>query len=332
MLLKRIQAPTLPEALRKVELECGKDALLVETRRTTRGYLIIAGKETQQILDKKPARTVRNERKSERWTPGFEALANKAQEFGLSNRVLTAIEKSLIGTSVHLDKPGDPAVPLITGRILKSLISIDTLDPPAARVTALVGTTGVGKTTTLAKLAAQCINDYGESTAIITIDTYRIAAVEQLRAFADMLGAPFEIAFTPLDLRRAVQRHSDKERIFVDTTGRSPFDRDAIQTLRGSLEGCGATVVQCLAAGTRRVDAAASIDGFKQLSPDALILTKWDETRVPGETLSVAIEQGIPLSHLTIGQQVPDDILPADPGALAANALSLNDQDAEALL
>jgi hypothetical protein len=140
--------------------------------------------------------------------PGFAALAERALAFGLSATVLRAVEDAMLGTKVNLARAVDPAVAGIAARILKALIKVEDSSAPAFRVTALLGPTGVGKTTTLAKLAARAQRERGETVAIVTVDTYRVAAVEQLRAYADMLAAPFEVAFTPLDLKRALRRWS----------------------------------------------------------------------------------------------------------------------------
>ena len=251
-------------------------------------------------------------------------MAKSAMEFGLGTRPLLAVEKALIGTRVDLSRPGDPALPGVSTRILKALIRTESLHGPGHRVLALVGPTGVGKTTTLAKLAARAIRDRDESVAIVTTDTYRVAAVEQLRAFAEMLGVPFEVAFTPMDLRLAVHKHEDADRIFIDTTGRSPHDRDAIAVLRGTLEAAGPGIALCLAAGTKRQDGISVVRGFDSVDPDCLILTKWDETVCPGETLSLAIELGLPIARMTIGQEVPRDIVRATSEDLARAAFRLD--------
>lgn len=323
MLLKRIHAPSLQEAINKVEKECGKDALVVKTMHTSRGITIVAGQQTKALSHAKRTRQSTS-KSSHRWTRGFADLAAAATQQGVTATVLEAIENALIGTGVHLDRPGDPAIPGISSRILKSLIKTEDLNLLEHRVLAFAGPTGVGKTTTLAKIAAQAVKERGESVSIITTDTYRIAAVEQLRAFADMLSTPFEVAFTPLDLRRALHRHSQADRIFIDTTGHGPFDRDAITNLRGTLHGSDPSVVLCLAASTRHRDGLAILEGYSPVNPVSAIITKWDETEAPGEILSLLVEQGIAVSQITTGQRVPEDILPANPGALASSMFSLS--------
>ena len=170
MLLKRIHAPSLPEALAKVERECGKNALLVDTRPSRDGYTIVAAREEDVV---RAPRT--GSPSAPRWTRGFAPIADRATRFGLGANVLKAVERALIGTRVHLDRPGDPALERLTAQILKSLIKTRPFDLPRFHATALVGPTGVGKTTTLAKLAARCVNECGESVTIVTTDTYRIA-------------------------------------------------------------------------------------------------------------------------------------------------------------
>ncbi len=326
MMLKRIEAPTLQEALTKVEKECGKDALLVETKETHRGFVVVAQK-PEAVIPRPP----RKAKAAPDWTPGFAEVAARATEFGLSQGVLRAIEKALIGTQLRLDRTGDPAVPRVASKVLQALIKT-TDELSGERLTAFVGPTGVGKTTTLAKIAANAIRERNESVAIITIDTYRMAAVEQLRAMAEMLNVPFEVAFTPVDLKRAVQKHAPSDHILIDTTGRSPFDRRAIEALRATLQTCNPHIAMCLSATSRRLDAEAALENFNTIGLDSLILTKWDETRLPGEALSLAIEQSLPLSHITLGQEIPDDIVSADAAALAASAIAANEQEMELLL
>ncbi len=326
MLLRRIQAPTLSDALTQVERECGQGALLVETRRTPKGYLVVAAK-AQKAL---PA--ARRTLGARVWTPGFAALAQRALAFGLSEKVLIAVEEAMLGTRVNLTRPGDPAAESIAARILKALIKTEDTASHVFRVTALLGPTGVGKTTTLAKLAACAQRERGESVAIITVDTYRVAAVEQLRAYADMLQVPFEVAFTPLDVKRALQRFTHVDRVFLDTSGRSPFDHQALAQARGTLDAARPACLLCLPAGMRRVDAEAALAAFEPIGVDALAITKWDETKVPGESLSLCIENGLGIAHVTVGQEVPADIVRADAGALAASAFQLHEAQAQAVL
>ncbi len=322
MLLKRFEARTLQQALDRVRGECGDDALVVETKPTRTGYLVVAARP-----EAAPARTDQTGSTAflSRWTKGFRPLADKASDFGISDEVLRAIERALLGTRVNLSRPGDPALPELAAKVLAGLVRTETRiedGDPAFRTLALVGPTGVGKTTTLAKLAGRA-RARGERVAIVTLDTYRVAAVEQLRAFADLLDAPFTVAFTATDLRRALQTHAHCDRVFVDTTGKSPRDREALPLLEGHLRAGACATLLCLAAGTRARDCRVVLDAYEPLGIDAVCLTKWDETVAPGESASAVVERGLPLSHLCIGQEVPADILAADALQLARAAFDL---------
>jgi flagellar biosynthesis protein FlhF len=322
MLLKRIEARTLPDALAKVRAECGEDALLVETKQTPRGYLVVAAR--PDATSPRPDQAGGTGLLS-KWTRGFQPLADAAASFGLPDTVVRAVEKALLGTRVDLSRPGDPAVPGLAAKVLAGLLRRETRvedADTAFRTLALVGPTGVGKTTTLAKLAARA-KDRGERVAILTLDTYRMAAVEQLRAYADLMAVPFEVCFTATDLRRALQQHADKDRVYVDTTGRSPRDREALPLLEGNLRAGQCATLLCLAAGTRAADARLVLDAYEPLGLDAVCLTKWDETTAPGEALGAVVERGLPISHVCVGQEVPQDILVAEPVALAEAAFDL---------
>lgn len=330
MLLKRFEAKTLPQALELVRTECGPDALVVETRPTRSGFLVVAAR--PQGLTPQRDQTGGHTLLS-KWTRGFQPLAERATDFGMSTTVLRAVERALLGTRVDLSRPGDPALPTLATRVLQALVHTepgveDATDPKFRRI-ALVGPTGVGKTTTLAKLAGRA-RSRGERIAIVTLDTYRVAAVEQLRAFADLLDVPFEIAFTATDLRRLLQQHDACDRIFVDTTGRSPRDAEAMPLLEGNLRAGGCASLLCLAAGTRQRDCQVILDAYGALDVAAVCLTKWDETVAPGEALASVVERGLPLSHLCIGQEVPADIVVADAAQIASAAFDCETAGASA--
>lgn len=325
MLMKRFEAPSLQKALDRVRAECGDDALVVETRSTAKGYLVVAAKpDTEMPRDQIGRPLLQN---LPRWTRGFQPLAEKAEAFGLSPRILAAVENAMLGTKVELARAGDPAVPMLSVRVLQALLPVESRFEglevhPDFRTIALVGPTGVGKTTTLGKLAARAVKQ-GQDVAIVTIDTYRVAAVEQLRAFADLLNVPMEVAFTPQDLRQVLKRHAHRDRVYVDTTGRSPLDRDALQQGGAALPGQDIARLLCLAAATRRRDADVAIEAFDKFGLHGVCITKWDETTMPGEALSAVVERGLRLSHVTDGQEVPADIRVADATRLAQDAFGM---------
>jgi len=176
-------------------------------------------------------------------------------------------------------------------------------------VVALIGPTGVGKTTTLAKIAANLQIREHRRVGLITIDTYRIAAVDQLRRYADLLGSPLKAVNSAEDLREAVQSMSDCEFILIDTAGRSPTDTLKLNELKGFLEAAGPDEVHLVlssAASQQCIERA--IERFGQVRVDKIIFTKLDEAVHVGVVLNVIRKVNKALSYVTTGQNVPDDI------------------------
>lgn len=183
---------------------------------------------------------------------------------------------------------------------------------------ALVGPTGVGKTTTLAKIAALCIGRFRKSVALITIDTYRIAAVEQLKVYGEIMGLPVDVVLTPKQFRQAIHNHRDKDVILIDTAGRSPKDKISIEELSTFLvEDLAIEKHLVLSAGTRDAELIETISQFQKLNLDRTIFTKIDECSNLGVILNTQLKNPTPLSFITNGQRVPEDILEIDREAVA---------------
>jgi len=181
--------------------------------------------------------------------------------------------------------------------------------PGRRRLAALVGPTGVGKTTTIAKLAAHFRLKQRCNVGLITVDTYRIAAVEQLRTYADIIDLPMHVVSTPREMREAVKRMSGLDLILLDTAGRSPKDDIKIQELRAFLAEAAADEVHLVLSGVasaRMLDHTA--ERFAAVGTTAIIFTKLDEATSFGNLFSVVRSSRLPLSYLTNGQNVPDDI------------------------
>ncbi len=186
------------------------------------------------------------------------------------------------------------------------------------KVVALVGPTGVGKTTTIAKLAANYRLRENKRVGLITVDTYRIAAVEQLRTYADIIDLPMEIVSTPREMREAIACMSDLDLILMDTAGRSPRDEVKIQELKSMLteaEPDEVHLVLSAVGGARSLKATA--ERFATVGTTSLLLTKIDEATAYGNLLSVTRSSGLPIGYLTDGQNVPDDIRVAQSRELA---------------
>ncbi|NTV14057.1 MAG: flagellar biosynthesis protein FlhF [Desulfobulbaceae bacterium] len=186
---------------------------------------------------------------------------------------------------------------------------------PQPRRIALLGPTGVGKTTTVAKLAAEYLLNRGRSLALVTIDIYRIAAAEQLKVYGEIMNVPVNVARSPQEFQEVLQLHRDKELVLIDTAGRSPRDRAGIDALYEFIgPGSGIESHLVLSAATRERENHAAVTRFSGTPLQSLILTKLDECETLGPLLNVHLRHGTPISYLTDGQRVPEDLRLAEPG------------------
>jgi flagellar biosynthesis protein FlhF len=196
--------------------------------------------------------------------------------------------------------------------------------PGQCRLVALIGPTGVGKTTTIAKLAANYRLREKRRVGLITVDTYRIASVEQLRTYADIIDLPMEVVTTPREMREARSRLADMDLILMDTAGRSPHDDVRIQELKSMLTEARADEVHLvLSSVTSASGLTKLVKRFSVVGPTSMVLTKLDETTALGNILPILKSGALPLSYVTNGQDVPDDIEAANRHRLARMVLSM---------
>ncbi len=188
-----------------------------------------------------------------------------------------------------------------------------------------VGTTGVGKTTTIAKIASKFIVEEKKKVALLTTDTYRIAAAEQLRTYANILEIPFRVIYTASEILDAIEAFSDFDYILVDTAGHSQYNENQretmteyVETVRDKVE---TEVFLVLAANTKYKDLLNVADSYKGVSDYKLIFTKLDETDTYGNLLNLKLHTGASMSYITCGQNVPDDIAPFDAQSIVKKLL-----------
>src|SRR5271157_2975670 len=205
------------------------------------------------------------------------------------------------------------------------------IDPPlsftarGAKILIVVGPTGVGKTTTIAKLAAIYGLGDGRTPArrvrIITIDNYRIAAKQQIETYAEIMRIPVSLVESAEELRKNIALYQDTDLILVDTIGRSPRDLGKLAEMKEILSACGgqASVYLALSATTKASDTEEILRQYAPFGYRAVILTKLDETMRIGNVLSCLARQGTPVAYLCDGQGVPQDLQEATPVRLLMN-------------
>ncbi|RME36407.1 MAG: flagellar biosynthesis protein FlhF, partial [Planctomycetota bacterium] len=184
-------------------------------------------------------------------------------------------------------------------------------------IIALIGPTGVGKTTTIAKLAANMCLREGRKVGLITIDTYRIAAVEQLRTYADLIDVPLHVVMSPPEMKDAVAKLADREVILVDTAGRSQRDGAKIRELRSFFDMVRPDEIHLVLSGTSgEAVLDQTIREFREVGVDRVLFTKLDEAIGFGVMLACLQKAQAELSYVTTGQDVPEDIHVGEPRAL----------------
>lgn len=353
-MLKSYKGRNLEDALLKVKADLGPSALVVETRGNGAkgGIEVLAAPDTKRLGQGRskmlpmPAATdgsdlagetqlrVEDELVSIRSTlqtltrlvsPNLPGQFGKIRDRLQEQEVQPSLALSLIEEGMGQLKPAqftdDRAITESVAAVMASKITaagpIQTGNN-GCKVVSLVGPTGVGKTTTIAKLSATHTLGEQHKVGVITVDTYRVAAVEQLKAFAEMLGIPFRVVFTPSELRLAVENMAGLDLVLIDTVGRSHWDRIRIQELKGFLQAVAQVeVFLVMSAGAKYTDSKDVVSNFSIVNPSRLVFTKIDETSSFGGLFNLATECDKPVSYLTTGQEVPDDIEVAEPRRIA---------------
>ncbi len=250
-------------------------------------------------------------------------LLEQELDSDLAARIINDVAKQFAGAS---SQPSDADVRHALEQRLVAILPSDDKDPFAmapgangARRIAFVGPTGVGKTTTLAKIAAQLKLKRGLRVGIVAADTYRIAAVDQLRTYAEILGLPVEVASSPKDAARACASLSDVDVILIDTAGRSQNDHMKISELRAFLASAAPDETHLVLSATASARTLArAAETFGAVGVNRIVLTKLDEAATFGTLVSLVERLGKRVSFFTQGQEVPDHIEIARSRRLAA--------------
>ena len=360
MHIRTFRAASLQDALYEIRQQMGPDASVLHTRQVRDGWMGWLGRTYVEVTaglrdaSDQPG-TVPPDRKSEvdsrstlqAPTETYPAAGGSALPLPLQAHReelltigvdLSTVDRWLSATTSFAANLGDsPSGTSATGtpwlehlqrsvaRELRIGSPIRT-QPGDRRIVALVGPTGVGKTTTVAKLAAGFRIEARRRVGLLTIDTFRIAAVQQLKAYAEIMDLPMEVVEKPDEMRPALQRLGDVDLVLIDTAGRSPRSDARIDQLVELLRSAQPDETHLVLSSTSSASAIESaLRGFGPVRPTAAILTKLDEAPHTAGPLSAIVatdcSDGIPLSYTTNGQQVPDDIATADAESLLSRLL-----------
>jgi flagellar biosynthesis protein FlhF len=352
--VKHFRGHTVREAIERAKRELGPDARILQVRRIDPftpgadprlGDTEVVAIDDSASLTHQPAVTtnggavVRRSAAPDRsgrqpllrqplvQTDRFETLAQDQYQPSSSGPPPQALRAHFrrIGMEEHLiDQivtfPDRTPLPMQRGhfrKVIDRMVPTGATIPPAGRVVvSLVGPTGVGKTTTIAKLGAH-FAELGRPVSLVTTDTFRVGAIEQLDTFARLIDAPLRIVYSRADFVAALDASHDAEVILIDTPGVSPYDAAMLQELR-ALVGYKDRVL-CYLTLSASADPYESVEAarrFALINPVALILTKLDETRRYGSMVNVASECCLPLGYLATGPSVPDDLHAATPELL----------------
>ncbi len=250
-----------------------------------------------------------------------EAIANNPFVQAFKKLILNGVDRQLAAEIIELAKDNlseelkddQEMVFEQVRKELRKLIFINyNEDSNRTKVIALVGPTGVGKTTTLAKITAKKTIEEKKKVGIITLDTFRIGAVEQLRTYAQIINVPLKVARNNVELTQILKTFSDKDIIMIDTVGHSQKNINQIKKLQKTFEFN--PIIEnhlVLSSTTKEKDQFSIIDAFEMLNIDSLIFTKLDETNELGSIFNIGIKTNKPISYITNGQNVPEDIMKA---------------------
>ncbi len=216
----------------------------------------------------------------------------------------------------------------VNQRVVRAVAGMLPVEDPFAaggnqqKIAAVVGTTGVGKTTTIAKMAATLIMQHQKRVGLISIDTYRIGAREQLKNYADILGIPCFQAFTPGDLLLALGRLQSRDVVLIDTAGQSQYDMTRLKELKTMIgKNASIDIHLLLNVGASLSEMNETVRCFSPLAFKTYIFTKLDETRMMGNIINQVVKYPKAISYVTAGQNVPEDIEMADGKKLSAMLL-----------
>ncbi|GBF11619.1 MAG: flagellar biosynthesis protein FlhF [Tepidibacillus sp.] len=348
MKVKRYVVDSLPQAMEQIKMELGKDAIILHTKKIRiGGFLGLFGKEKTEVIaavdqktpmlaettriDKplKPSNTnvllqevkdlksfmvkmMVNENETIHFKTVYQnemkEIYKRLIEQGVKEEVAVELLEDTIKRIDQQENKGK-IIEEVKQNLINRMNAKHREIQDKTKILHFVGPTGVGKTTTIAKLAAEQVLKYKKRIAFITADTYRIAAVDQLKTYAEILNSPLEVVFSPQETQRAIDKLKDYDLIFMDTAGRNYHNEMYISELNRILAKTDASETFLVLSLTHKYEDMVSILGqFNKVKIDKLLFTKYDETLTYGAILNIIFSFPYKISYITNGQNVPDDI------------------------
>lgn len=334
MQIKTYTAASMKDILSQIKNELGSDAVILSKREIADQNFGLSAKPLIEVTaavdydtamyDRqanvsphasvlKPSETVPSGNISDDIIELKEMMKELMSHTGLDTQKRNPIRKKLIACGIRpnladiiLSKLGKQAKIESVRDLLAKILQ--TTPPAQKKVWAFVGTTGVGKTTTIAKIAARCVLTENKRVGLITLDTYRIGAVDQGRIYAKILNIPFLSVTTASEFKTALSKLDPLDLILVDTVGRSHRCKDYVPRLLEYFNGVNPCTFLLMPVATRDSEMDATTKTFSGLSIDRMIFTKVDEAVTTGSMINHNLIYRIPVSYLTTGQKVPEDI------------------------
>jgi flagellar biosynthesis protein FlhF len=355
MKMKKYTAETMVDAMKKVRLDFGDDAIILSSNVVkTKGFLGLFKKKSVEVVAgfdepvskieepvfqpiaslpkkgegtsmklekemtemKKMLKDMQQAATHSRFPDEVKPLLTHLEKQGLSINYITELGEHLYDRMKAEKKDFTNEEQLF---IVKQFLEQEIGDLPFGGISFdkkfinVLGPTGVGKTTTIAKIAARALLEKKKKIGFITTDTYRIAAIEQLRTYANLLQAPVEIAYNSKDFEEAIKKLADRDLIFIDTAGRNykevKFVEDLTRLIDFSLDMESYLVLSMT---SKEEDMRVIVEQFNSFSIEKFIFTKMDETGSIGPMFNLMKDYGIGTAYYTDGQEVPEDITEAD--------------------